>query len=195
MFIDDKKKQIITAAIKVFGNYGYKKTSMQDIADEMDISRPALYQYYKNKEAIFLALIEYILCLGEQAADAGFAKHENSFEALLTGILEMERVLFEPVFMTPKGKDLLLLSKSLAPILMADFEKKFLHKIIAQLDHAHVNQEIDLISINLDSSEVAQLILLAIDGIKHNSENQAMLDKQTQSFLRIFWRGLQSKGG
>jgi AcrR family transcriptional regulator len=48
MQIEDKKHQILQAAIEIFGTYGYKKTSMQDIADALDISRPALYQYYKN---------------------------------------------------------------------------------------------------------------------------------------------------
>ena len=57
MQIEEKKHQILQAATEVFGTYGYKKTSMQDIADALDISRPALYQYYKNKEAVFLALV------------------------------------------------------------------------------------------------------------------------------------------
>jgi len=190
MLVEDKKIKIIKAAIDTFGLYGYKKTSMQDIADKMDISRPALYQYYKNKEAVFIASVEHILKLGEQAADAGFNKSEDIFEALLAGILDMDRVLFDPIFMTEKGKELLILSQSLAPKLMADFDAQFLAKIIMQFDKAQAQQQIDLSTLGTNSTEVAQLLLLGIEGIKHNSKNQTILDKKTRLFLTVFWRGL-----
>ena len=190
MLVEDKKIKIIKAAIDTFGLYGYKKTSMQDIADKMDISRPALYQYYKNKEAVFIASVEHILKLGEQAADAGFNKSEDIFEGLLAGILDMDRVLFDPIFMTEKGKELLILSQSLAPKLMADFDAQFLAKIIMQFDKAQAQQQIDLSTLGTNSTEVAQLLLLGIEGIKHNSKNQTILDKKTRLFLTVFWRGL-----
>jgi AcrR family transcriptional regulator len=190
MLVEDKKIKIIKAAIDTFGLYGYKKTSMQDIADKMDISRPALYQYYKNKEAVFIASVEHILQLGEQAAEAGFNKSEDIFETLLAGILDMDRVLFEPIFMTEKGKELLILAQSLAPKLMDDFDAQFLAKIIMQIDKAQAQGQIDLSTLNTNSTEVAQLLLLGIEGIKHNSKNQTMLDKQTCLFLTVFWRGL-----
>jgi len=190
MLVEDKKIKIIKAAIDTFGLYGYKKTSMQDVADKMDISRPALYQYYKNKEAVFIASVEHILKLGEQAADAGFNKSEDIFEGLLAGILDMDRVLFDPIFMTEKGKELLILSQSLAPKLMADFDAQFLAKIIMQFDKAQAQQQIDLSTLGTNSTEVAQLLLLGIEGIKHNSKNQTILDKKTRLFLTVFWRGL-----
>lgn len=190
MQIEDKKYQILQASLEVFGSYGYKKTSMQDIADALGISRPALYQYYKNKEAVFLALVEHTLNLGEQAAINGFKHSEDNFECLLHGIKDMEQVLFGPIFLKPNGKELLTLSKKLAPELMQNFELHLFDKIVCVLEKALIQQEIDLTKLNVGTADAAKIILLAIDGIKNASDSLEELDQQLNLFLTIFWQGL-----
>jgi AcrR family transcriptional regulator len=190
MQIEDKKYQILQASLEVFGSYGYKKTSMQDIADALGISRPALYQYYKNKEAVFLALVEYTLNLGEQAAIKGFKYSADNFECLLHGIKDMEQVLFGPIFLKPNGKELLTLSKKLAPELMQNFELQLFDKVVCVLEKALIQQEIDLTKLNVGTADAAKVILLAIDGIKNASDSLEELDRQLNLFLTIFWQGL-----
>ena len=51
-------KIILAAAIKVFSEKGYDAASMQDIADEANISRGPLYYRYKSKKDIFLAAMD-----------------------------------------------------------------------------------------------------------------------------------------
>jgi len=192
MQIEDKKYQILQASLEVFGSYGYKKTSMQDIADTLGISRPALYQYYKNKEAVFLALVEYTLKLGEQAAIKGFSRSTDNFECLLHGVKDMEQVLFGPIFLKPNGKELLTLSKKLAPELMQNFEVQLFDKVVCVLEKALIQQEIDLTKLNIEVPNVARVILLGIDGIKNASNSLEELDQQLNLFLTVFWQGLMT---
>ncbi len=53
----DKKikteQNIIKAAKEVFSVYGYKKTSMDDIANSANMGKSTLYYYFKDKESIF----------------------------------------------------------------------------------------------------------------------------------------------
>ena len=49
----NKRESIIRAAHAQFCRYGYRKTSMEDIAGELGISRASLYSYFKNKDEIF----------------------------------------------------------------------------------------------------------------------------------------------
>jgi TetR/AcrR family transcriptional regulator of autoinduction and epiphytic fitness len=51
---DDKKSRILLAARSVFLRYGFKRVSMNDIADAAGVSRPALYVLFRNKEEIFI---------------------------------------------------------------------------------------------------------------------------------------------
>jgi AcrR family transcriptional regulator len=54
---DNKKLHIVATALEMFLKYGYKRVSMNDIAETAGISRAGLYLYFKNKEEIFNAAI------------------------------------------------------------------------------------------------------------------------------------------
>jgi TetR/AcrR family transcriptional regulator len=49
---------ILKAAQKRLGLYGYEKTTMQEIADDILMSKAALYYYFPDKESLFKAVIE-----------------------------------------------------------------------------------------------------------------------------------------
>ncbi|WP_040984325.1 TetR family transcriptional regulator [Oceanobacillus jeddahense] len=55
---EEKKKELIYAARKVFIRKGYVQTSMQDIMDEAGISRGALYSYFDNIDHIFIEVLK-----------------------------------------------------------------------------------------------------------------------------------------
>ncbi len=67
---DPKQQMILESAWAAFSTYGFRKTSMDDIARGAGMSRPALYLHYRNKEAIFAGLVEgyYGLALEQVAA-------------------------------------------------------------------------------------------------------------------------------
>lgn len=56
--VDEKKKLISDKALEVFCTKGYYNTNMDDIAKACDIGRSTLYDYFKNKDAIFLYTME-----------------------------------------------------------------------------------------------------------------------------------------
>ncbi len=49
---------ILEAAQILFAKFGYKKTTMEDIAQELHKGKSSLYYYFKNKEEIFQAVID-----------------------------------------------------------------------------------------------------------------------------------------
>ena len=49
----DKLNEIYKAALKVFGAYGFKKATMEDIAGELGLTKGALYQYAKDKRDLY----------------------------------------------------------------------------------------------------------------------------------------------
>ncbi|UCD79926.1 MAG: TetR family transcriptional regulator [Desulfobacterales bacterium] len=51
-----RKKMIINAAIKVFHQKGYRSATLDDVANELGLTRPALYHYVSSKENL-LSLI------------------------------------------------------------------------------------------------------------------------------------------
>lgn len=55
---DGMRVAIIEAARELFARFGYKKTTMEDIAHALRKGKSSLYYYFKNKEEIFQAVIE-----------------------------------------------------------------------------------------------------------------------------------------
>ncbi len=47
------KEKILFKAKKIFAKKGYELTSMEEIAKELDITKPAIYYHYKNKTALY----------------------------------------------------------------------------------------------------------------------------------------------
>lgn len=52
-----KRDDILMAAWQAFATYGFRKTSMDDIARGSGMSRPAVYLHFKGKEEIFRSLV------------------------------------------------------------------------------------------------------------------------------------------
>jgi AcrR family transcriptional regulator len=54
----EKMKLIIQASQKRFGLFGLEKTSMQEIANDLKLSKASLYYYFPDKESLYKAVVE-----------------------------------------------------------------------------------------------------------------------------------------
>jgi len=57
---EERKQQIIECAKKLFSKNGFYETQIIDIVKDLRISKGNPYQYFKNKEDLFLQVIDYI---------------------------------------------------------------------------------------------------------------------------------------
>ncbi len=55
---EEKRLQILEEAGKIFEKYGFKKTSMVDIAKAVNMGKASLYYYFQSKEDISLELMK-----------------------------------------------------------------------------------------------------------------------------------------
>jgi len=56
---EEKQKKIINAAMREFSKFGYKKTSVEQIANAADISKSMIFHYFGNKQGLHDYLLEY----------------------------------------------------------------------------------------------------------------------------------------
>lgn len=57
---EERRQEIIDTAMKVFYEKGYEKTSISDIAKEMNVAQGLCYRYFSSKEELFdTALDQY----------------------------------------------------------------------------------------------------------------------------------------
>lgn len=55
-----RRNQILQAAIKVFAEKGYARTTIKDIAREADIADGTIYIYFKDKEALLTDVLDLL---------------------------------------------------------------------------------------------------------------------------------------
>jgi AcrR family transcriptional regulator len=112
-----RRERVLAAALEVFGRYGFRKTSMDEVARAADISRQGLYLYFASKEALFRAAVRQELdtaladasrCLNEEGApldqrvvaalDAWLGRYVGSMLASdIAGLLQNPAVQIEDV--------------------------------------------------------------------------------------------------
>jgi AcrR family transcriptional regulator len=59
--MDQKYQDILDGAIQMFGRIGIRSVSMDDIAQELKISKKTIYVYFKNKEELIAAMLKHKL--------------------------------------------------------------------------------------------------------------------------------------
>ena len=64
-----RRASVLDAALEMFARYGYRKTSMDDVAAHADISRPGLYFLFSSKGELFRAATERAIELDLMAAE------------------------------------------------------------------------------------------------------------------------------
>ena len=57
----DKRTKIIDAAASTFLRLGFGETSLDDIVEQSGVVKQTIYNYFENKEALFLAAVDYLL--------------------------------------------------------------------------------------------------------------------------------------
>jgi AcrR family transcriptional regulator len=71
---ENKRKEILAAAMNVFARKGVSKTKMIDIASEAGIGKGTIYEYYKSKDNIFFESFQHF----KQQTDAFIARRLNN---------------------------------------------------------------------------------------------------------------------
>ncbi|WP_231425936.1 TetR/AcrR family transcriptional regulator [Pedobacter sp. Leaf250] len=95
---DKKREQIIEGAIKRFSHFGIGKTTMNDIADDLSVSKPSLYYYFPDKKSLIVGVIEKVF---NEYFDLLKKKYnpDASLEAVLYQTIDIRNSFFMKYFM------------------------------------------------------------------------------------------------
>ncbi len=55
---DERRAQLLSAALEVFTAAGYHSAAMDEIADRASVSKPVLYQHFPSKLELYLAVLD-----------------------------------------------------------------------------------------------------------------------------------------
>ena len=179
----ETSKNILAIARKHFSLKGYAEASLEDIVDELGMTRGALYHHFGNKKALFIAVLAQIQSELGSYVEKNALEAQDSWEQLVEGCVAFVR------FATlTENKRILLLD---GPNVVEwkewrrqDESNSFFH-LREQLDI--LSKEGRLISINLDMA--AHMISGALNELSlflAEKEEEAEVRGAVRSLLRGF---------
>jgi AcrR family transcriptional regulator len=174
---DPRANSVLNAALAVFARYGFKRASMEDIALEAGISRPALYLVYANKSAIFTALARAMATRACDLASAAWP-HGKAFEAgLADAALALNLDAWRLIKGSPHGGELLSDNSAVVSEISAEVDRHFVTLIGARLTDIGA------------PTQTSPVIAAALFGIKDKAKTEAELIANTYAFAALIARG------
>jgi AcrR family transcriptional regulator/NAD(P)-dependent dehydrogenase (short-subunit alcohol dehydrogenase family) len=80
--VKERREQIVLAAIKLFSQKGFHKTTLRELAEEAGISHGSIYEYVTNKEDIFFLVYEFMHGVAQKIIDQSIGGVEDPVEKL-----------------------------------------------------------------------------------------------------------------
>jgi len=165
---EEFREKIIITAGQIFSRYGFKKTTMDEVAKALKMGKSSIYYYFDSKEDIFEAVVLY---------EANILRSEltKAIKSVESPIAKMEKYVF---------------------VRMKTFEKlsNYYNAIFDKnLDHFEF---IEKIREKYDREEIAILRLILYDGVRkkifnvENTEYTAMAIQTTMKGFEVplFWK-------
>jgi AcrR family transcriptional regulator len=178
--LPDRRRTILRAAFNTFVTYGFKRTTMADIADAAGMSRPALYLLFRNKGDIFragfLMFVEELIGTMEIILDGSDNLPGRVADAVIAGLVTP----FRDFHGTPHGEELFDAKQKLAEDLGNDWFARMQGLIAQAMDRAIARGEMALPG-GADSATVARLLVDGLEGIK----NRTHLAEGTEQEMRL----------
>lgn len=80
---EQRKNDIIDAAEKTFFNRGFENATMDDVAEQAELSKATLYLYFKSKEDLHFAICTRALLILNEMFKKAVTESKSAFENLL----------------------------------------------------------------------------------------------------------------
>lgn len=91
----DRREQILQAAVRCFALHGYRGTTTAQLARTARVSEPILYRHFKNKESLFLALLDWAALEAMQRFEAVIGPIQSPLEKL-RALLRLNPAIVDP---------------------------------------------------------------------------------------------------
>ena len=181
-----KRDAVYDAAPVVFAQYGFRRTTMNDIAKSAGISRPALYLMFENKEDLFQGLAAHRL---DQAIDSALSVLQGNgkiADRFRESLLVFEQIFYEPIADSPHGTELMDISLSLASEIMTKKLARFHAALTKSLSEAEARGQITFARTPMKPRAFVELLFTALNGVKKRALNTAEFRKLVRQLTEIF---------
>lgn len=199
--IENKQDQIIEAALKRFSHFGIAKTTMNEIADDLSMSKTLLYYYFPDKVSLIVEVVKVIFSGFLEETKKKLSVSKNIKEGLI-GIIDTRIEVGKKYFMMHVGDgqaDINLEDPRISSV-MIPFKQDENKLITEFLESGVKSKELK----NIDCANVAELLVDLTTGIwmceLHvkckvlipSQEQFDNINRKNKQIIEIFYDGIKN---
>lgn len=187
-----KEEQIINSARELFTKYGFKKVSMDEIANEAGVTKKTVYTYFSSKEELLKYLITEELESMKNIIEKTERKNNDFLEGVHQVIYNLLKYRNKSEFLKMLFKESEVLKNEQVKENLKAIDKKIQDYIREKLEFAIKNGNIQIQNIDITTFLIYKMyIALMIDW----NESYKKLDEKeiADSILQILRNGLKRK--
>ena len=166
-----RRRAILDAATASFSRYGFRKTTMDQVAHDAGVAKPTLYAWFENKDALFYAVCDALMT--KILNDAELARAIADPLARIRGILEAKfTTVFELVASSPHAQELLTTRNEALTARLDAADRDFRAVLVQALTDAERDDALDLRHLG-GPVAAAKVLMLAGHGAGYAAASRA----------------------
>lgn len=192
-----KRREILVSACKIFSEKGFETTTLDEVAEASEYGKGTLYNYFQNKEDIYLALLEAILTdyLDSLKKLASDSNNFNEFMLTITEELFKLGIEHETIFLLlirmrgiPSDDKLLLKNERIDKLIR---EINTIYKLV--IDNSSSNKIFKNIDLEAMLVLYRNMVFSYIYHLKYCKEMKEIDVKKESAFIYdIFLNGIKN---
>ena len=190
---EGRRAAILDAALRVFGQYGYRRTSMDDIAREAEIGKGTIYLSFASKEEVFQALSQRLAQQMLAGAETARRQPGTTADKLAAMHAAWFGTYVETIRGSPHATELLDAKHRLSADLVADAARRYKRHVRGVLAEAAAAGELDLEPAGLTADTAAELLIASPRGLESSAASPAAYRRYLDALVRVMIAGLSSR--
>jgi AcrR family transcriptional regulator len=183
---------ILDAALKLFSQYGYRRTSIDDIARAAEIAKGTVYLSFKSKEDIFRGLSRSLIERMDADVEEARATGESIDERLVAVLEAKFGFLFETVFRSAHAAELMDSKNRLSADLFAQSGRRYMKVLREMIEEATRNGDLAPSRLRLGAGDLAQMLVAAAHGIESNATSRSQYHRRLREIVRVIVAGVSA---
>jgi len=181
-----QRQAILMAATAIFLRYGFKKTSMDDVARAAGVSRQGLYLYFDTKDLLFREALQYLVSHMISTARSVAEDRNLSIRDRLLGVFEAVHGSAFQSASPEHAFELLQSAQSADGALLVQLDRDLMGIVAALLAEAGAAERWEEAGVTV--AELSEQLLMSAKGIKASVDTLTAYRERMLTAIRIVTR-------
>lgn len=194
---DSRRKEILEKSTECFIKFGYNKTTLDEIGDAIGFNKAALYYYFKNKEELFIQVVNNQLTIGLNKVQQELADMPDNQSKILKYLWNRTQIYTNLIKLTSLSNENILDLNNTFEEIYAPYKKseiKYIGSILKNITEDKSQSQIDeFAELILDLVNSIGLSALLVRNISNQTQVLEEFNKKKETIVKMLLKSFNCK--